>query len=96
MPSYTTIFGDCDTVAHRSDFDAAVNAVGGAAACVGGQSLGPSSTISQAVNADITEELVAQLEELGIMIMIAFSSPVLPLPFRKPKKKSKTKPRRRR
>ena len=92
MPSYTTIFGDCDTGAHRSDFDAAVNAVGGAGACIGGQSLGPGSTISQAVNADITEELVAQLEELGIMIAFSF----LPLPFRKPKKKLKTKPRRRR
>lgn len=58
MPSYTTIKGTCDTAQHQADFDAAVNAVGGAAACVGGQSLGPNNTISQAVNADITASLI--------------------------------------
>ena len=92
MPSYTTIYGECDTAAHRADFDSAVNAVGGAAACVGGQSIS-GTAISQAVNADITEEIQEELGELGIDVTINLSA----LPFqnrRKPKKKAKAKKKR--
>ena len=58
MPSYTTIKGAIDTAQNQSDFDAAVNAVGGAAVCVGGQSIS-GTVITQAVNADIADAAAA-------------------------------------
>lgn len=60
MPSYTTIKGNHTTAQNLADFDAAVNAVGGASVCVGGQS-GNGDAITQAVNADIAAAAVEEI-----------------------------------
>ena len=59
---YLSIIGSKDTLQHQADFDEAVNTAGGQPVCVGGQSLGPGDTISQAV--DVAATTTAKLEAL--------------------------------